>query len=175
MLYWNAETKNVEQALTNRRTMKNFSGQGRFCGSRALRQKHKKGLTGKNFDVFFLDTLKSTFWMEDLTKRWTQSGSFFSNIFFFSIFKKGQGGLPPSCAPFLEPVLIFLASKEKLVYFVLQILAIETAIERCSDNSRILQKDVLCSNYCALLILSYHFSNFPIIMPFDFFISFVSS
>ena len=40
--------------------------------------------------------------------------------------------------------------------FVLQILATETAIERRSNNSSILQKAVLGSNCCAILILPYH-------------------
>ena len=58
---------------------------------------------------------------------------------------------------------------------MLQILAIEIAAESCSTNSSILQKAVLCCNCCAFLILSYHFSNFPIIMPLDFCIGSVTS
>ena len=34
----------------------------------------KKRLVGKNFGVFLLDTLKTTFWMEKLTQSWTQLG-----------------------------------------------------------------------------------------------------
>ena len=48
-----------------RHTTKNFSKQGRFCGTRALPktycQKHKKGSTTKHFGLFFLDTIEATF------------------------------------------------------------------------------------------------------------------
>ena len=55
-------------------------------------------------ESFLLDTLKTTFWMENSTQRWIQSGPFFSKSGeFFSIFKKGPGVLvspiPPPCAP----------------------------------------------------------------------------
>ena len=46
---------------------------------------------------FLLDTLKTTFRMENLTQKWTQSGHSLQNQdTFFSIFKIGQGGLHPS-------------------------------------------------------------------------------
>ena len=40
-------------------------------------QKHKKKCSGIYFEIVFLHTLKATFWMENLTQRWTQSGTFF--------------------------------------------------------------------------------------------------
>ena len=47
--------------------------------------------------LFLLDTLQTTFWMEDLTQVWTQLGSFFPKSGHFSRFsKKGRGG-SPSC------------------------------------------------------------------------------
>ena len=62
-------------------TTKKFSGQGRFPGTRTFHQKKKKKKkktrkevpTGKYFGFF---SLKTTFWMENLIQRWTQSGLF---------------------------------------------------------------------------------------------------
>ena len=59
-------------------TTKKFSGQGRFPGTRTFHQKKKKKTrkevpTGKYFGFF---SLKTTFWMENLIQRWTQSGLF---------------------------------------------------------------------------------------------------
>ena len=48
-----------------------------------VRNTRKKAPTGKYF--FLLDTLKITFWMENLTQKWTQLGPFFfqnKGIFF---------------------------------------------------------------------------------------------
>ena len=43
--------------------------------------------------IFLLDTLKTTFWMTDLTQRWTQSGSFYPK-------KAGEVyPLPRNCTP----------------------------------------------------------------------------
>ena len=46
-----------------------------------LSQKHKKKKVqqGKFLEFFLLDTLKTTFWMENLTQRWIQSGPFLQN------------------------------------------------------------------------------------------------
>ena len=66
----------------------------------------KNGPTEKHFGVVFLrDTLKTTFWMENLIQRWAQSGTSCSKITaFFSVFRIEQGKpLPPcSCAPVSE-------------------------------------------------------------------------
>ena len=52
----------------------------------------KKAPQGKILELFLLDTLKTTFWMEDSTQRWTQLGPFFPKVrALFWIFKKGQG------------------------------------------------------------------------------------
>ena len=63
----------------------------------------KEGPTGKNWEFFLLDALKTTFWMENLTQKWTQLGHFFTKSgHFFSIFKIGKrrpAYLPPSCVP----------------------------------------------------------------------------
>ena len=48
----------------------------------------------KKGNFFLLDTLKTTFWMENLTQRWIQSGTFFTKSGHFFLFsKKGRGGL----------------------------------------------------------------------------------
>ena len=56
----------------------------------------KKALQGKILELFLLDILKTTFWIEDSTQGWTQLGSFFPNSgHFFRFSKKGWGvGLP---------------------------------------------------------------------------------
>ena len=64
----------------------------------------KKVPQGKIWELFLLDTLKTTFWMENLTQKWKQSGHFLQNQgTFFSIFKIGQGSLPPSHPPSCSP------------------------------------------------------------------------
>ena len=51
-------------------------------------------------EFFLLDTLKTTFWIEYLTPKWTQSGSFSEKSqHFFRFSKKGRGGLPPPSLP----------------------------------------------------------------------------
>ena len=56
----------------------------------------KKALQGNILEFFLLDTLKITFWTENVTQRWIQSGPFFSEIrTFLKIFKKGHGGPSP--------------------------------------------------------------------------------
>ena len=63
----------------------------------------KKAPQRKILEFFLLDTIKTTFWMEILTQRWTLSGPFFPKIrALFMIFKKGRGGLSPS-PPFCTP------------------------------------------------------------------------
>ena len=54
----------------------------------------KKVMQGNVLDFFLLDTLKTRFWMKNLTERWTHSTFIFpkSRQFFF-IFQKSRGGL----------------------------------------------------------------------------------
>ena len=128
-----------------------------------------KGPAGKSFGVVYLDTLKSTFWMKNLTKRWIHSRPIFltSEHFSQSFFSISQGRPPTKLgASSSASSYIFLMSEEKIVSFCVKNLSYWTAIERCSNNSSILQKDLLCSNCCALSILSKQFSDFPIIMLF---------
>ena len=78
----------------------------------------------KILEIFLPDTLKTTFWMENLTQRWTQSGLFFPKYRHFFRFSKRAGKtspLHPSCMP--ENTLISLNLPEyplksfnKLVY-----------------------------------------------------------
>ena len=42
-----------------------------------LKTQEEKGPRGNILEDFLLDTRKTTFWMENLTQRWTLSGSFF--------------------------------------------------------------------------------------------------
>ena len=69
-----------------------FQGRRGFveCGhfdKHFVKNRRKRGSAGKSFVVFF----SYTFWMENLTQRWIQSGPFFPKSGHFSIFKKGQG------------------------------------------------------------------------------------
>ena len=134
--------------------------------------------------VFFFPTLKTRFRMEYLTRKMDTIRIFFPNSSHFLRFSKKCRGIPPylsSCAP--DKIVfrncsstssyLFSACRKDSFIFVLQILAIsnEIAIGTSSNNLSIQQEAVLCSNCCALSILPYYFSNFPIIMHFDFFIS----
>ena len=73
----------------------------------------KKDPTGKNLGVFSPGYSKTTFWLENLGQRQTQSGHFLQNQGTFSEFQNRAGEssppLPPphpSCTPgFLKPVL----------------------------------------------------------------------
>ena len=92
----------------NRRATRNFSGQERFWGIRALREtfrlktQEKNAPQGKISELFLLGALKTTFWMEDITQEWTQLGSFFpKSRHFFRFSRKRRGGIRPprpSCA-----------------------------------------------------------------------------
>ena len=56
---------------------------------------------GNILEIFFLDTLKTTLWMENLTQRWAQSGPFFlkpGHFFQFSETAVEASPLPPCCA-----------------------------------------------------------------------------
>ena len=90
-------------------TTRYFSGQGMGVGEKSWRNwgtliknsvknTRKKGPTVKHFGVFFLDSLKTIFWMGNLTQRWTQSRIFFTKIFRYQK-RQGRSPLPFSCAP----------------------------------------------------------------------------
>ena len=51
----------------------------------------KKCLAGKHLEFFLLYTLKTLYWMEYLTQRWTQSGPFFPKSGHFFRFSKKRG------------------------------------------------------------------------------------
>ena len=62
----------------------------------------------KHFAVFLQDNLKITFWMENVTQKWTQSWSFFlKSRHFFSIFKKRQG--KSTSYPLVAHIWVWLA------------------------------------------------------------------
>ena len=60
------------------------------------RTQEKEAQQGNILEIFVLDTFKTTFWMENLTKRWTQSGPFFPKSGNISWFQKGHPRLPLS-------------------------------------------------------------------------------
>ena len=71
-----------------------FQSRGRFVEPGHFDKLFCKNAREKEF--FLRDTLKSTFWMENVTQRWTQSRPFFSYISaIILIFKKRQGSPPP--------------------------------------------------------------------------------
>ena len=87
-----------------------FQGRGgfvifeRFDKPFVKKLRKKKASEGKILEFFLLDTLKTTFWMEYFTEKWTISGPFVPQIrALFSIFKKGARAVFPlpshSCAP----------------------------------------------------------------------------
>ena len=60
-----------------------------------VKTQEKEAPQGNSLEIFVLNTVKTQFWLENLTHRWKQSGHF------FSVFKKSRGGLLsfPSLAP----------------------------------------------------------------------------
>ena len=64
--------------------------------------KEKEVLQGNILEIVLQDTLKTTFSMENLTQRWTQSGPLFpksGHLFRFSKRAGEASPLSPSCAP----------------------------------------------------------------------------
>ena len=85
-----------------------FQGRGGFVklehfDKNFIKKSRKKAPQGRILEFFLLNTLKTTFWMANLTKGWTHSGHFFPKSgHFFWFLKKDRGGLPPSppsCVP----------------------------------------------------------------------------
>ena len=67
-----------------------------FCGTFNISSETQEKKTLSGNIIFILDTLKTTFLMENLAQRQTQSVPFFLGIrALFSIFKIGQGKLLP--------------------------------------------------------------------------------
>ena len=63
-----------------------------------MKNTRKKTPQGKTLEFFLLDTLKTTFRMENLTQRWIQSAPFFPKSGHFSRFsKKELSPRPLSC------------------------------------------------------------------------------
>ena len=66
----------------------------RTCSNILSKTQEKRVLQGYILDFFLLDALKTIFWMENLTQRWTKSGPFFPKsglVFWFS--KRAGGGV----------------------------------------------------------------------------------
>ena len=95
------EACSCDTYLLHRRATWNFSGQGMYRGIWAFwqrfRQKHKKRtLRREKFWKFFLlDTLKTTFWMENLTQRWIQPRPSFQYQGTFFDFQQRAGEASP--------------------------------------------------------------------------------
>ena len=45
-----------------------------------VKSARKRGPLGNILEILLLDTLKTTFLMENLTQRWTQTGTFFTKL-----------------------------------------------------------------------------------------------
>ena len=67
---------------------------------------------------FFLDTLKTTFRMANLTQGWTKSGHFFSQNqgTFFDFYKGAGGASPPSCMPDWRKPFAFSNQKNETIF-----------------------------------------------------------
>ena len=71
----------------------------RHFDKHSVKNKKKRPL-GEIFERFSPNILRTIFWMENLTQRWAQSGSFFPKsgyLFWFS--KRAWEAPSPSCAP----------------------------------------------------------------------------
>ena len=81
----------AEGALRNYGTSINISS----------KTQEKEVLQGNILEFFFLDTLKTTYQIENLTQKWTQSSFFFENPGTFFLEKRAEEVFPcpPSCAP----------------------------------------------------------------------------
>ena len=96
-------------------------------------------------ELFLLDTLKTTFRMEDSTQQWAQLGLFPPKIrVLFPIFKKGQGRLPPpspSCtaACMIRPTLIDINLVE-LKHYPFMI-----SLNKCTGSCNVLPPKVCVS------------------------------
>ena len=90
-----------------RRTAKIFQGRESFVelghfNKHFVKNTRIKTPAGKQFWIFLLSTLKTIFWVENLTQRWIRTGPFFpksGQVFRFSKSSRGGLPLPPSCAP----------------------------------------------------------------------------
>ena len=113
------------------RATRHFLRQWRFCRIRAHWQKfckrqEKKGPAGKILEFFLLDTLKTIFWMEYLTQRWTHYLNFFpqnQGTFFDFQIRAGEASPSPSLAcitvSFFWPIKRSLTENSAGIMFLL--------------------------------------------------------
>ena len=89
-------------------------------------------------EFFLLDTLKTTFWMENLTQRWTKLGLFFQNWGHYFRFSKraGEASLCPPRPPhpFLVARICMWLNMHQYPWICLNIL--ENAWINCSHYAR---------------------------------------
>ena len=126
----------------------------------------------KILEFFFLDTLKTTFWMKTLTQGWTQSGSFFypNQETFFNFQKTPREVSPPSlcscAAAFMtdlrkmyfhfvgqENVRVFFCLCQFFVYFISNLC--EKVTEMIENNIEIER-----SSFCITKVLGWYLSIF---------------
>ena len=95
--------------------------------------KNKKAPQGNILEFFLVDTFKTTFWVENVTQRWTPTGPFFPKsgcFFFFS--KTSRGGLP-------SPQTVHLWMWQNMhQYPWMSLNILENAWINCSDYARTL-------------------------------------
>ena len=101
-----------------------------------VKNTRKRGPAGKHFEVF--SPRYSTFWMENLTQWWTQSGPSFKKSGHFLIFKNGREDLPsPSPRPLLNiPLSINIHQYINIPGYSLNI--IDNTWINCPDYARAL-------------------------------------
>ena len=95
MFFW--AKKEFDQLIARpRRATRNFQGREGFVefghlDKHFVKNTKKEGPAGKIWHIFLLDTLKTTFWMEQITQWWIQPGPFFQNQDTFFYFQKRAG------------------------------------------------------------------------------------
>ena len=95
--YRDRDVSEHRQTFEMERFSKKKQGVGEVSETRALRQNilsktRKKRPLENILEFFLLDSLKTTFWMENLPQRWTQSVPFFPKPGHFFDFQKMQWG-----------------------------------------------------------------------------------
>ena len=121
-------------------TIRTFSGHGGrgfvelgHFNKHLSKAQEKETLHGNILEVFLLDTLKTTFSMANLTRRWTQSGSFFPKSGHFFRFLKRQGKSPHS--PLVSCLWVWLNMHQ---YSWICLNVFENIKANCSHHARAL-------------------------------------
>ena len=135
----------------------------------------KEAPQGSILQFFLPDILKTTFWMENLTQRLTQSWLFFKILGYFLRFSKRTGGAPLSP---LSPLVVCLwvwLNMCQYPWIYLNIL--ENAWINCSDYTSLLNMPqcscnniiIIVTNVIILEFLSAQFVHPGALLPFYLF------